>query len=71
VNLTGAVDQVTSEVFENRSVSNVTQALQGVVPNLNITLADGKPSRSSNFNVRGKTSIEKKECVGIDRRSGR
>lgn len=57
VNLTGAVEQVTSEVFENRSVSNVTQALQGVVPNLNISLADGKPTRSSNFNVRGKTSI--------------
>jgi len=57
VNLTGAVEQVTSEVFENRSVSNVTQALQGVVPNLNITLDDGKPTRSSSFNVRGKTSI--------------
>ena len=56
-NLTGAVDQVTKEVFENRSVSNVTQALQGVVPNLNITLEDGKPTRSSSFNVRGKTSI--------------
>ncbi|HBL75905.1 MAG TPA: SusC/RagA family protein [Prolixibacteraceae bacterium] len=60
VNLTGAVDQVTNEVFENRSVSNVTQALQGVVPNLNITLKDGKPSRSSSFNVRGTTSIGQK-----------
>ncbi len=60
VNLTGAVDQVTQEVFENRSVSNVTQALQGVVPNLNITLSDGKPTRSSGFNVRGTTSIGQK-----------
>ena len=57
VNLTGAVEQVTSEVFENRSVSNVSQALQGAVPNLNITLEDGKPSRSASFNVRGTTSI--------------
>lgn len=57
VNLTGAVEQVTSEVFENRSVSNAAQALQGVVPNLNITLDDGKPTRSSSFNVRGTTSI--------------
>lgn len=57
VNLTGAVDQVTEEVFENRSVSNVSQALQGVVPNLNIKLEDGKPTRSSSFNVRGNTSI--------------
>lgn len=57
VNLTGAVEQVGSEVFENRSVANVTQALQGSVPNLNITLEDGKPTRSANFNVRGTTSI--------------
>ncbi|WP_320113519.1 TonB-dependent receptor [Draconibacterium orientale] len=57
VNLTGAVDQVSEDVFENRSVSNATQALQGVVPNLNISITDGKPSRTSNFNVRGNTSI--------------
>ncbi|MFV0266366.1 MAG: SusC/RagA family TonB-linked outer membrane protein, partial [Draconibacterium sp.] len=57
VNLTGAVDQVSEEVFENRSVSNVTQALQGVVPNLNIKITDGKPTRTSSFNVRGNTSI--------------
>jgi TonB-linked SusC/RagA family outer membrane protein len=57
INLTGAVDAVTSEAFENRSVSNVTQALQGVVPNLNINLSDGKASRTASFNVRGETSI--------------
>ncbi len=57
VNVTGAVDQVTSEVFENRSVTNVTQALQGAVPNLNITLKDGKPTRSADYNIRGTTSI--------------
>ncbi|HBG41270.1 MAG TPA: SusC/RagA family protein [Porphyromonadaceae bacterium] len=56
-NLTGAVDQVTSEVFENRSVSNVTQALQGAIPNLNLSLTDGKPTRSAGYNVRGTTSI--------------
>lgn len=55
--LTGAVAQVGSEVFENRTVSNVTQALQGAVPNLNINLTDGKPTRSASFNVRGTTSI--------------
>lgn len=57
INLTGAVEQVTSEVFDNRPMTNVTQGLQGAVPNLNITLADGKPMRSSSFNVRGTTSI--------------
>ena len=57
VNLTGAVDQVTSEVFDNRSVPNVTQALQGSIPNLNIQLPDGKPTRTASYNVRGTTSI--------------
>ena len=57
VNLTGAVEQVTSEVFDNRPMANVTQGLQGAVPNLNISLADGKPTRTSGFNVRGTTSI--------------
>lgn len=57
INLTGAVEQVTSDVFENRPVSNVSQALQGVVPNLNIKLTDGKPTRTSSYNVRGTTSI--------------
>ena len=57
VNLTGAVEQVTSEVFDNRSVANATQALQGSIPNLNIQLTDGKPNRTASFNVRGTTSI--------------
>ncbi len=57
VNLTGAVDQVTSDVFDNRSLSNVSQALQGTIPNLNISLSDGKPTRSAEYNIRGTTSI--------------
>ena len=56
-NLTGAVDQVTSKVFENRPISNLSQGLQGVIPNLNITIADGRPNRSSSYNLRGTTSI--------------
>ena len=56
-NLSGAVDQVSSETFENRPVANTTQMLQGAVPNLNISLSDGKPNSSASYNVRGKTSI--------------
>ena len=56
-NLTGAVDQVTSEVFAGRPSSNATQMLVGAIPNLNITLSDGKPSRSADYNIRGTTSI--------------
>ena len=56
-NLTGAVDQVTSEVLENRSLPNLTQGLQGVLPNLNIRMLDGKPNQAPRFNIRGTTSI--------------
>jgi TonB-linked SusC/RagA family outer membrane protein len=56
-NLTGAVDQVTSKVLENRSLPNLAQGLQGVIPNLNLTPLDGKPVQSPSFNIRGTTSI--------------
>ena len=57
VDLTGAVSQVGREVFQDRPVPNVTRALEGVIPNLNIKMTDGKPIRSSDYNVRGTTSI--------------
>ena len=56
-NLTGAVDQVSSEVFAGRPSSNTTQMLVGAIPNLNISLSDGKPSRSADYNIRCTTSI--------------
>ncbi len=56
-NLTGAVDQVTSGALENRTMSNLTQGLKGVVPNLNIRLLDGKPNQAPSYNIRGLTSI--------------
>ena len=56
-NLTGAVEQVTSEVFEGRPVANTTQMLQGAVPNLNLQMTDGKPMRTATYNVRGTTSV--------------
>ena len=55
--LTGSVDQVSSEVFENRTVTNVTQGLQGVIPNLNIKPLDGRPNQAPAYNIRGTTSI--------------
>ncbi len=56
-NLTGAVDQVSSEVFENRMLPTLTAGLQGVMPNLNITFLDGKPNQAPAYNIRGTTSI--------------
>lgn len=56
-NLTGAVDQVGSETFEGRSNANLTQMLQGQIPNLNLKFKDGRPNSSPSFNIRGTTSI--------------
>lgn len=56
-NLTGAVDQIGSEYFENQPVPNLTRALQGAIPNLNISMIDGKPIRDPSYNIRGTGSI--------------
>ena len=56
-NITGSVDQVTSEVFENRPMTNLTQGMQGLMPNVNIRLMDGNPSGAPAINIRGATSI--------------
>lgn len=57
INLTGAVDQVGGEVLAGRVQPTVSQMLQGVIPNLNVNILDGKPNRSVNYNIRGTTSI--------------
>lgn len=57
VNLTGAVDQVNGDVFKDRPISNLARGLQGVIPNLNIKMYDGNPTRNPEYNIRGITSI--------------
>lgn len=42
-NLTGAVATVSQKELKDRPVSNVGRALQGVIPNLNVTLSSGQP----------------------------
>ncbi|MCF0174868.1 MAG: TonB-dependent receptor, partial [Bacteroidales bacterium] len=53
----GAVEQIDSKAIANRSVGNLSRALQGEITGLNITFNDGKPSRSADINVRGTSSI--------------
>lgn len=55
--LIGAVDQITSETIESRPNPSITRSLQGQIPNLNITMRDGKPTSGASYNVRGQTSI--------------
>ena len=57
-NLTGAVASVNGSVLENRPISNIGQGLQGVVPNLNVSMGHGgAPGAGASFNVRGTTSL--------------
>ncbi len=55
VNLTGAVSAISSDDLKDRPVANAGQALQGVIPNLNVTTS-GRPGEGSTFNIRGNTS---------------
>lgn len=57
INLVGAVDQVGSKEIAERANSNISRSLQGLIPGLNITFSDGKPSRKPSINLRGTGSI--------------
>ena len=56
-NLTGAVGVASSEELENRPIASTGMGLQGLVPNLNITIKNGDPSQPADFNIRGYESI--------------
>ncbi|PGH38529.1 MAG: SusC/RagA family TonB-linked outer membrane protein, partial [Candidatus Nephrothrix sp. EaCA] len=56
-NLTGAVSTVDSKILENRPVSNLANALQGVTPGVIITRGTGQPGNEGvGIQIRGATS---------------
>ena len=59
VNVTGAVSMVGAETIESRPVANITQALQGSIPGLNLTVGNsgGELNSSLNINIRGTGTI--------------
>lgn len=57
VNLSGAVDQVGIKELEAKPITNLSQGLQGMIPNLNIDFTSGEPGQAARINVRGLTSI--------------
>jgi len=68
-NLTGAVSTLDGKIIENRSISNMAQALQGTVGNLNISpnssngsgdwdSSGGAPGAAQQINVRGHTGFD-------------
>ena len=57
VNLTGSVSVVTAEELQERPVANLSQALQGMVPGLQITQTSGNLEESPTVSVRGTATI--------------
>lgn len=56
-NLSGAVAQISSKEIEHRISSNTGSALQGLIPNLNVTFSDGGINKKASFDIRGVGSI--------------
>ncbi|MCY1721429.1 TonB-dependent receptor [Prolixibacteraceae bacterium Z1-6] len=56
-NLTGAVQQISSEELEKRVVTDPVKALQGAIPNLNITYSSGQAKTVPDLNIRGVESL--------------
>ncbi|MCL2027860.1 MAG: TonB-dependent receptor [Bacteroidales bacterium] len=61
--LTGAVASVTGGDLQANPVSDVTQALQGRLPGVNVMIQDGRPGADVNIRVRGGTSISRNPGV--------
>ncbi|MEG1562431.1 MAG: TonB-dependent receptor [Bacteroides sp.] len=59
VNVTGAVSTVGTKELEARPINTVVDALQGVIPGMNITTGDsgGSLNGSKSFNIRGAGTI--------------
>ena len=57
VNLTGAVGVTTADELKDRPVTNTLQALQGLIPGLNIAQNTGELGATPSFNIRGTGTI--------------
>lgn len=66
VNLTGAVDNIDFEKeIGNRPVGNISQMLQGTLPNVNFSATDGggEPGAALNINIRGTGTLTGNEGI--------
>jgi len=57
VNVTGSVGVVDAKELENRPVQNITQALEGLIPGLNIGQSNGALDTQADINIRGQGTI--------------
>ena len=57
VNLTGSIGIATAKELESRPVTSAVQALQGLVPGLQISTNTGELDKTANINIRGTGTI--------------
>lgn len=57
LNMTGAVGLASASEIESRPVVNATQALQGLVPGLQISVNNGELDKKMSINIRGNGTI--------------
>ncbi len=56
-NVTGSISTIKAEEFQNNLGTSTGQLLQGIAPNLNVTLSDGDINNEASINIRGIGSI--------------
>ena len=66
-NLTASVASVGAETLENRPVANIGQALQGLVPGLNVSIDGGDPNKVPALNIRGATTFRQRGTSNDDK----
>lgn len=57
INLTGAVEHLGSETFENRPIPNAARGLEGALPGVFVNMPTGSPTQEFSPVVRGQGSI--------------
>ncbi|HMR84619.1 MAG TPA: TonB-dependent receptor plug domain-containing protein [Niabella sp.] len=51
--ITGSVSSISAADLENRAITNVTAALQGAAPGINVLASNGQPGASAGVRIRG------------------
>ncbi len=65
-NITSAISSIDGKVFENRTITRMEEALQGMVPGLNITKQSGQPgAQNIDFKIRGISTFSNNPVLTI------
>ena len=61
--IVGAVENLSTKEIESRTgnTMNISRALQGTIPGLNLSFSDGKPNRNATVQIRGTVNSEQRQ----------